>query len=119
MRAEELAAMRAELKHRRGLVLETARRADDEADGLRASSTSTEAEESAQVHTDAAALERLGEAERHELRRIDAALARMEEGTYGACADCGEEIEPKRLRALPHALRCQGCEGERERVPAR
>lgn len=119
MRAEDLARMRSELNHRRRLVLETARSADAEADGLRGSTASTEMEESAQLQTDAALLERLGEAERVELKRIDAAIARMDQGTYGICPDCGEEIEPRRLRALPHAVRCQGCEEERERVPAR
>lgn len=119
MRADDLSVLRSELNHRRRLVLETARRADAELDGLRASTTSTEMEESAQVQTDADALERLGDAERRELKRIDAALARMEQGAYGTCPDCGEEIEPRRLRALPHALRCQGCEESRERLPAR
>jgi DnaK suppressor protein len=111
--------MRSELNHRRRLVIETALRTDAELDGLRSSTTSSEAEESAQVETGATALERLGEAERLELTRIDAAIARMDQGIYGACLDCGEEIEPRRLRALPHALRCQGCEETRERPGAR
>jgi DnaK suppressor protein len=111
--------MRSELNQRRRLVLETARLTDAELDGLRGSTTSTEMEESAQVQTDAATLERLGDAERLELTRIDAAIARMDQGSYGVCPDCGEEIEPRRLRALPHAVRCQGCEGERERAVAR
>ncbi len=119
MRAEDLSTIRSELNRRRRLVLETARRAEAEVDGLRQSTASSEAEESAQLHTDAATLDRLGDAERLELMRIDAALARMDEGTYGDCADCGEAIEPRRLRALPHALRCQGCEEAKEQVRAR
>jgi RNA polymerase-binding transcription factor DksA len=111
--------MRSDLNHRRRLVLETARRADEELDGLRTSNTSSESEESAQVLTDAEALERLGDAERLELKRIDAALARMDQGTYGVCVDCGEAIELRRLRALPHAVRCQGCEETKEQVQAR
>jgi len=119
VRAEELAGMRKELNHRRRLVLETARRADAELDGLRDSPPTAEIEEGARVRTDEDLLERLGDAERRELSRIDAAIARMDQGGYGVCADCGEEIEPRRLRALPHALRCQGCEEARERVEAR
>jgi DnaK suppressor protein len=111
--------MRTELNHRRRLVLETARAAALELDGLRQSTASAEVEESAQVLSDADALERLGDAERLELARIDAAIARMDQGSYGECTDCGEEIEPRRLRALPHALRCQGCEEAREQVQAR
>jgi len=119
VRADDLALIRSQLNHRRRLVLETARRAEAEVDGLRQSSASSEVEESAQIHSDAATLDRLGAAERMELKRIDAALARMDEGTFGACTDCGEEIEPRRLRALPHALRCQGCEEANEQVRAR
>lgn len=48
--------------------------------------------------------------------RIDAALRRVAEGTYGACVECGERIAFERLGALPFALRCTGCEESRERV---
>jgi DnaK suppressor protein len=119
VRAEELAGMRSELNRRRRIVLETARLADAELDGLRQSPQSSEAEESAQLLTDAAALERLGEAERNELARIDAAIARMDQGRYGACADCGDEIELRRLHVLPYALRCQGCAEAHEQVTVR
>ena len=48
------------------------------------------------------------------LARIDAALARLDAGTYGDCFDCGDEISDKRLRALPFAVRCTTCEEKRE-----
>ena len=48
------------------------------------------------------------------LNRIDEALRRLEEGTYGYCFECGEEISEKRLRALPFAVRCKDCEEARE-----
>ncbi len=48
------------------------------------------------------------------LARIDEALGRLEKGTYGACAKCRSEIPERRLRALPFAVRCQGCEERRE-----
>ena len=48
------------------------------------------------------------------LNRIDEALRRLEEGTYGYCFECGEEINEKRLRALPFAVRCKDCEQARE-----
>lgn len=48
------------------------------------------------------------------LRKIDAALARLEEGDYGYCSDCGEPISQQRLRALPFAVRCKECEEVRE-----
>ena len=48
------------------------------------------------------------------LNKIDEALHRLEEGTYGFCFECGEEISEKRLRALPFAVRCKDCEEARE-----
>jgi DnaK suppressor protein len=48
------------------------------------------------------------------LNKIDEALRRLEEGTYGYCFECGEEISERRLRALPFAVRCQDCEEARE-----
>jgi len=48
------------------------------------------------------------------LNRIDEALHRLEEATYGYCFECGEEISEKRLRALPFAVRCKDCEEARE-----
>ena len=44
------------------------------------------------------------------LAKINAALERLEEGTYGYCYECGEEIAGQRLRALPFAARCRDCE---------
>src|SRR5262245_30602144 len=48
------------------------------------------------------------------LNKINDALARLEQGTYGNCFECGEEIAEKRLRALPFAVRCKDCEEARE-----
>jgi DnaK suppressor protein len=48
------------------------------------------------------------------LQRINEALARLEEGKYGYCFECGEEIAEQRLRALPFAVRCKDCEEARE-----
>ena len=44
------------------------------------------------------------------LGRIEAALRRLDEGAYGYCFQCGEEIAQARLRALPFAVRCKECE---------
>jgi RNA polymerase-binding transcription factor len=48
------------------------------------------------------------------LARIDAALRRLEAGTYGICGDCNQPIASERLRALPFAARCRPCEETRE-----
>lgn len=44
-----------------------------------------------------------------EARRLTAALARMDEGEYGYCEDCGEEITRGRLELDPAATRCISC----------
>ncbi len=48
------------------------------------------------------------------LSKINEALARLEEGAYGNCFECGEPIAERRLRALPFAVRCKDCEEARE-----
>jgi len=48
------------------------------------------------------------------LREIDLALERMDEGTYGACEDCGNPIGKARLRALPQATLCRACKSLEE-----
>jgi DnaK suppressor protein len=48
------------------------------------------------------------------LQRISEALARLDEGKYGYCFECGDEIAGARLRALPFAVRCKDCEEARE-----
>jgi len=53
------------------------------------------------------------------LHKIDEALRRLEEGTYGYCFECGDEISEKRLRALPFAVRCKDCEEARENAEQR
>jgi DnaK suppressor protein len=48
------------------------------------------------------------------LHRIEEALSRLAEGTFGNCFECGDEISERRLRALPFAVRCKDCEEARE-----
>jgi DnaK suppressor protein len=53
------------------------------------------------------------------LTKIEEALRRLEEGTFGYCFECGEEISERRLRALPFAVRCKDCEEAREMAQQR
>lgn len=48
------------------------------------------------------------------LHKIEEALTRLDEKTYGYCNECGDEISERRLRALPFAVRCKDCEEARE-----
>jgi RNA polymerase-binding protein DksA len=51
----------------------------------------------------------------HVLNEIDAALARVEEGTFGMCKACGNPIDPERLEALPWATLCIADKRKQER----
>jgi DnaK suppressor protein len=53
------------------------------------------------------------------LNKINDALLRLDQGNYGYCFDCAEEIAEKRLRALPFAVRCKDCEEARETAEKR
>ena len=48
------------------------------------------------------------------LAQVEAALQRVDDGTYGTCARCGKEINPERLEALPYATYCITCQSEIE-----
>jgi RNA polymerase-binding transcription factor len=48
------------------------------------------------------------------LRNVGAALTRLDEGSYGYCSECEDEIPQARLKAMPFAIRCRECESTRE-----
>jgi DnaK suppressor protein len=50
---------------------------------------------------------------------IDEALRRIQDGTYGKCATCGEDISTARLEAVPHARLCIACKEKEEKNKAR
>ena len=68
-------------------------------------------EEAATQTEDDQMLLSLGELERAEVARFDAALDRVAQGTWGVCVKCGDAIEPKRLELLPETPFCASCAG--------
>ena len=60
----------------------------------------------------------LGDREREKVRNIDEALARLDEGEYGICEDCEEEIPIGRLKAMPFARLCVKCKTDLEKLQA-
>ena len=58
----------------------------------------------------------LGERELSELIDIDAALKRIQAGTFGACIDCSKPIQKERLDLVPQALRCPICQKRAEHI---
>jgi len=57
----------------------------------------------------------LTDREREKLQAIDEALARVGEGSYGACESCESDIAEGRLEALPFTRLCINCQAEREK----
>ncbi len=66
-------------------------------------------EEQAVDLADDEALEGIDDVLRAEIQQIRLALLRIENGTYGTCAICGDEINRERLQARPIATRCIKC----------
>ncbi len=54
-------------------------------------------------------LESMGISAQQEMRQIEAALERLDEGEYGVCTVCGERISDKRLDVLPYTPFCRNC----------
>lgn len=66
-------------------------------------------EEQAQDLADDESLAGVDDVLRAEIQQIRLALLRMENGTYGTCAICGDDISTERLQARPIATRCIKC----------
>ena len=86
----------------------------------------TEQRESLADHIDVASMEsnrdftlRLQDRERRLIHKIRAALVRIEEGEYGECVACGEDIGERRLMARPMATHCIDCKTEAEQLERR
>ncbi len=106
MDAKTMARLRESLQRRRREIVENREAAERGVQEIREGRTDPEYEETAQADHVEYTLNQLSDAHRRELLLIDAALARMDAGTYGVCIDCEEEIAPERLEALPYAIRC-------------
>ena len=59
-------------------------------------------------------LAKIGKREQNHLKKIDAALKKMDDGTFGECESCGEQISVARLMARPVAQLCIDCKTEQE-----
>jgi DnaK suppressor protein len=51
---------------------------------------------------------------RETLIKIDAALKKLDEGTYGVCEDCADTISEERLKVIPFAILCRDCQEKKE-----
>jgi DnaK suppressor protein len=113
----DMEALRRQLAARRAQLADEVREvgARDTTESFRAltgevSDSGDEAAANSLIDSNHAAVDRdLGE-----IHAIDAALARIEDGSYGRCIDCAEPIAKARLTAFPAALRCLSCQARYE-----
>lgn len=110
MRRDELEAARKRLEGRRQELLTLIQGGNASIAEIRAE-REIEFGDEAQSEEEQERIALVGAAETAELARVDGALARIEAGTYGKCASCGERIEPRRLDANPYAVQCADCAG--------
>ena len=61
----------------------------------------------------------IASAEQVVLNRIDAALRKIQEDSYGVCESCNKPISLKRLKAVPYAELCLKCQEDQEKKPRR
>lgn len=69
----------------------------------------SDSKEQAKELEDREVVDALGNEARDELRKVTAALGRLESGKFGICLACGEEIDRNRLAAHPYAEECIDC----------
>ncbi len=69
--------------------------------------------DSGQVTAERGEVDALAGSLRETLLEIDAALGKLEAGTYGRCESCGDEIAEARLEAMPAARLCMACASKR------
>jgi len=69
--------------------------------------------DSSQVTAERGEVEALAGSLRESLVDVEAALVKLDDGTYGVCAECGQAISPARLEAKPAAALCMECASKR------
>ena len=106
---KSLKQRRAELINRQSFLKKRLNRIESELDGHEAK----DFEEMATERESDEVLEDLGHSAQHELRMIEAALARIDAGDYGVCVSCGADIDQGRLDLLPATPFCAPCAAKR------
>ena len=112
MKKERLAYFRELLNERLKVLLNEA---DKTVTGMtNDKSTFPDPTDRANMETDRNFELRIRDRERKLILKIKEALARIEDGTFGTCEECGEEISEERLKARPVTTLCIGCKTKAE-----
>lgn len=115
---DEIDALRSQLQERLSVLVEEFRRElDSQADQNYADLSAQVRDLADEAAADVLMDSRLFDIQRDadEMRDIREALARMDDGSYGICVDCGDSIAVERLHAQPAASRCLRCQARYER----
>lgn len=113
MRQRELNQFRRLLEDRKREILEEAERALGTLNA-KTEEACADPSDRASIESDRAFLLRMRDRERKLLSKIDEAFARIEDGSYGLCEECGDQIGIERLRARPVTTLCIGCKSAQE-----
>lgn len=113
MRQRELNLFRRLLDDRKREILEEAERALGELN-TKAEEACADPSDRASLESDRAFLLRMRDRERKLLSKIDEAFARIEDGSYGLCEECGDQIGIERLKARPVTTLCISCKSAQE-----
>ncbi len=101
--------IRAELSKRRALLAERYGRIDRDLARREGPLAADSAEQAVETQNDEP-LEAIGACAAEEIQAVDEALRRLDAGSFGICKDCGRDIAPARLKAIPYAVTCVQCE---------
>lgn len=114
MNTEEQLRARVHLQQMRQEVMREVHAAEEASRGLDQGDVPDIGDMSTRTY-DRDVLYNLSEVQRQKIRDIDAALERIEQGEYGVCLRCGEEIPAKRMEIRPFSRYCVDCKAEVER----
>jgi DnaK suppressor protein len=113
----DIARIADKLTRRRHQILEFLKRLDNETQELKTDSVQDIGDRSVLSMSKESLFERTSQ-QRIVLHMVEAALARISDGSFGVCVSCGDDISGRRLEALPwtqHCLRCQEALEDEER----
>jgi DnaK suppressor protein len=103
------------LNQRRNEILQALRAEDKEFQETISAGDLTDPGDIASNDLERLTLDAIGAQNSLALTKIDAALARIENGNYGVCANCGKMISKDRLEVIPEAVFCIDCQSKAER----
>lgn len=115
MKSKDFADLKKALKRKKAMLLEADRRVDQDIKKEMANRHGDDADLAESDYEQEMSFYFKTRAQ-DEVRHIDEALTRIEQGEYGICAECGEDIPKKRLDAQPYSIYCVECQ---ERLEAR